>query len=199
MSRPETAVNEIVAKMQECGLGMRRKTVEISAYKALWVSAFLWLKNRIEGHLGNADAYRIEHFGSTSIPNIAAKPALDVMVIFTSRLDLEASIPRLEELGFIYKGDAVGGLGQTEPDSERHFFSFYGLDECVDYIHLHVFLDGHHDVTRSLKFRDILRENTSLVERYEQLKLQLKDQGMTRHEYTRAKDVFISRVVLEIE
>ena len=72
MGRPEEIVNEIVAKMQECGLGMRRKTVELSGHSGLWASAFLWFKDKIRGHLRNVDAYRVEHFGSTSIPNIAA-------------------------------------------------------------------------------------------------------------------------------
>lgn len=195
MGRPEEIVNEIVAKMQECGLGMRRKTVELSGHSGLWASAFLWFKDKIEGHLRNVDAYRVEHFGSTSIPNIAAKPALDIMVIFKTKYELKAAIPLFEELGFIYKGDAISNVNQTEPDPERHFFSFYDLEECVDYIHLHVFVDGHPDVTRNLGFRDILRNSPVLTEEYGQVKRQLKEQGLSRHEYTRAKSTFISRVV----
>ncbi len=197
MNRPEKIVNEIVAKMQEYGLGMRRKTVELSGHNDLWVSAFLWLKNKIKDCLGDAHTYQVEHFGSTSIPGIAAKPALDVMVIFNSLPDLQSAIRSFEELGFIYNGDAVGKLNQAALEPDRHFFSFYDLDESIDYIHLHVFVDGHPDVTRNLRFRDILRHSPDLAEEYAQIKHQLKDQGLSRHEYTRTKSTFISRVVSE--
>ncbi|MBP6219345.1 MAG: GrpB family protein [Oligoflexales bacterium] len=195
MSRPEKIVNEIVAKMQECGLGMRRKTVELSGHNNLWATAFLWLKDKIKGRLGDSCIYRVEHFGSTSIPGIAAKPALDVMLIFNSLSDLQPAIRSFEELGFIYKGDAVGKLNQAALEPDRHFFSFYDLGESIDYIHLHVFVDGHPDVKRNLGFRDILRKNISLAEEYAQIKHQLKDQGLSRQDYTRTKSAFISRVV----
>lgn len=199
MSRPEKIVNEIVAKMQGCGLGMRRKTVELSEHKALWAAAFTWLKDKIEDCLGDAHSYQVEHFGSTSIPGIAAKPSLDVMVIFKTLPELQAAIPSFEELGFIYKGDAVGKLNQAALEPDRHFFSFYDLDESIDYIQLHVFVGGHPDVTRNLGFRDILRHNPKLAEEYAQIKHQLKGQGLSRHEYTRTKSTFISRVVSEYE
>ena len=96
-----------------------------------------------------------------------------------------------------YKGDAVGKLNQAALEPDRHFFSFYDLDESIDYIHLHVFVDGHPDVTRNLGFRDTLRKSPSLAEEYAQIKHQLKGQGMSRHEYTRTKSTFISRVVSE--
>jgi GrpB-like predicted nucleotidyltransferase (UPF0157 family) len=197
MNRPEKIVNEIVDKMQKCGLGMGRKTVELYRHNSLWASAFLWLKDTIECHLGNTYAYQVEHFGSTSIPGIAAKPVLDVMVIFKAISEVQAAIPLFEELCFIYKGDAVSNVHQTEPDPDRHFFSFYDLNKTVDYIHLHVFGDSHLDVVRNLGFRNILRDNLVLAQEYEQVKSQLKEQGLGRHEYTRTKSTFISRVISE--
>lgn len=194
MNRPKEIVKEIVGKMQECSLGMRRKTVELSSHSNLWTSAFLWIKEKIVMRLGDGYAYRVEHFGSTSIPGVAAKPALDVMVVFKALPELIAAIALFEELGFIYKGDAVGKLNQTQLDPNRHFFSFQDLNENVDYIHLHVFVDDHPDVARNLRFRDILRQNPSLREEYSQIKYQLQGQGLSRHEYTRTKSTFISRV-----
>ncbi len=199
MSRPEKIVNEIVAKMQECGLGMRRKTVELSEHNNHWAPAFSWLKSKIQDRLGDTCSYQVEHFGSTSIPGIGAKPALDVMVIFTSMPELQAAIPSFEKLGFIYKGDAIGKLNQTALEPDRHFFSFYDLDESIDYIHLHVFVNGHPDVARNLGFRDILRANPSLAHEYAQIKHQLKVQGLSRQDYTRTKSTFISRVVSKME
>jgi len=40
----------------------------------------LKLKNEIYRILGKEVAIRIEHFGSTAIPNIQAKPTIDILV-----------------------------------------------------------------------------------------------------------------------
>jgi len=74
MNHPKDIPKEIIAKMHACGLGMRRSTVELSDHNPLWASAFSFLKSKIESELGNAKTYRIEHFGSTSILQLAAKP-----------------------------------------------------------------------------------------------------------------------------
>jgi GrpB-like predicted nucleotidyltransferase (UPF0157 family) len=176
-------------------LGLKRKTAELGPYNPLWVTAFEWLSTLIAAKLATIPGYRLEHFGSTSIPGIMAKPALDMMLIFESLEDLTHAIAPLESLGFIYKGDAVAKVRKVTHDPDRHFFSFYNLDdEDTDFIHLHALTKDHPDVSRNLRFRDTLRTDNALAQEYEMIKRNLSETGMPRHEYTLAKDEYIKRV-----
>ncbi|MEI6790062.1 MAG: GrpB family protein [Myxococcaceae bacterium] len=188
-------ITEIVSHLQSFGLGLRRKTVEISNYNSAWATAFLWIKQKIEGALGKTSWYRTEHIGSTSIHDMAAKPILDIMITFKTEMELKNAVPLLENLGFTYKGDAISKLQQTKPDRGRHFFSFYDLDQRIDYIHLHMFTEGHSDAMHLIQFRDALRKSPALVQEYTQIKRQLKEDNSERHEYTLLKGDFVKAQV----
>ena len=192
--RPINIVNEIVDRMKLSGLGIPRKSVSLLSHNKQWEKGFVWIKNKICQTLGDDTTYRVEHFGSTSIENIKAKPVLDIMVIFAVESKLTAIISKFESLGFIYKGDAINKIYKKSPDPGRHFFSFYDLNEDVDYIHLHVFLKNHRDIIRNLKFRDKLRSDPSSAKDYEYIKEKLKNAGLDRHTYTRRKTEFISKI-----
>ncbi len=186
---------EITAHLSSLHLGMKRKSVDIKPYQSEWQAAFEWVKNKIESFLPAELLFRIEHVGSTSIPGLSSKLILDVLAIFENRSELEASIPWFEKLGFTYKGDAVSRINQAEADPNRHFFSFYDNEETTDFVHLHVFCSGHPHINRFLIFRDALRADQSLVEKYQALKMALWKEGKARGEYTRSKDGFIRGIV----
>jgi GrpB-like predicted nucleotidyltransferase (UPF0157 family) len=192
MDQRNENTTQIVSTLKDFGLGLQRKTVEIVPYNKDWSEAFLWIKHRIEIQLGNSHAYQIEHIGSTSIPGMVAKPILDVMMTFKTEPELNDVIAGLEGLGFIYKGDMVSVLQQTEPDPGRHFFAFYDLDQKVDYAHLHMFTEDHPDSTHKIEFRNTLRKSRALVQEYIQLKRRLKSDNLERHEYTLRKGDFIT-------
>jgi|SRR5580704_8398132 GrpB-like predicted nucleotidyltransferase (UPF0157 family) len=192
-------IDEIIAKMTDCGLGMRRTTVDLLKYDPRWAEAFSWLIGKFAYYHNGALDYRAEHFGSTSIPNLSAKPALDVMLIFKNEQKLRASVPFFEKLGFVYKGDVVGMVNQAESSPLRHFFSFYNPERSIDYVHLHVFVDGHPDIINNLRFRDILRQNQSLVKEYELLKSQFKAGALCRPDRINSKKIFISMVLSGLE
>ena len=195
LNRPSKTVNEIVHKMQTCALGNTRKTINFSTYNPKWKEAFDWLESKIANELKDISSYKIEHFGSTSIPEISAKPILDVMIIFNSLSDLESSIPLLENLGFIYKGDALSKIHKTQASSNRRGFSFYDMDEITAFINLHIFINMHPDVELALRFRDRLRSSSELTKEYQELKIKLKSSTDHHYEYTRRKSEFIKQVI----
>lgn len=97
---------EIVAHLSDLGLGLKRKTVFISESKVEWNSAFEFIQERLLATLENYSV-RIEHTGSTSVPGLAAKPVIDILLIMKNKSCLVPAIPALEKLGFEYKGDGV--------------------------------------------------------------------------------------------
>lgn len=181
--------------MQSCGLGLRCKTVEPHSHNPLWKSAFIWLADEIRAKLGSLSGYRIAHFGSTSIREIAAKPVLDVMVIFTEQADLNASIPLFEELGFIHKGDAISKMHGRPEEANRQGFSFYDTHETIAFIIQHVLVSNHPDVAKHLRFRDRLRQNSNLAKEYENFKLSLNQNVSCRYDYSRNKSQFVSKIL----
>lgn len=181
---------EIITHLSALGLGLKRKTVFISPPKVEWVQGFEFIRQQLLAALANCSVH-IEHTGSTSVPGLSAKPVLDILLVLEEKSALLPSIPILENLGFEYKGDGVALVQKIEPDPERHFFSFYNDEQNTDFIHLHMYAQGHPDIARLLGFRDRLRANVLLREKYQALKMQLWNEGQIRRQYTCSKSKFI--------
>ena len=119
MSRFES-VKRVSSTLRSYDLGMERKSVSLKNHSPQWAKAFTWVKELLNHSIPRPlDCY---HVGSTSLPGIAAKPALDILCLFDSEADIQASIPILEKLGFVYKGDAVAKLHGRASEEGRHFF-----------------------------------------------------------------------------
>jgi len=69
-----------------------------------WSATFERIRLALAIALGSV-ALRIEHVGSTAIPNLPAKPIIDIDVIIDSESDLPIAIDRLARIGYTYQGD----------------------------------------------------------------------------------------------
>ena len=116
-------------------------------------------------------------------------------VFFDSEADIQASIPILEKLGFVYKGDAVAKLHGRASEEGRHFFSFYEETETLDFVHLHVFTKDHPEAKNQLVFKERLCKNAELLKEYETLKKSFQQSSDSRREYTRKKQEFVQKVL----
>ncbi len=193
--------NEIIAHLSSLGLGLKRKSVTVDPYKSGWAEAFLFLKRQIELCFAKEFPYQIEHVGSTSIPGLSSKPVLDLLIILKDKALLSKAISLLESIGFTYKGDAISRVTQTEPDLDRHFFSFYDDEKAelaTDFIHVHMFFRGHTYIEQLLYFRDRMRADKHLRNDYQNLKIQLWQDGNSRSDYTRSKENFIAKILAEL-
>lgn len=138
--------------------------------------------------LGNDLVTRIEHFGSTAVPGLAAKPIIDLLVEVRSLEEAKSRIPLLKALEYAY--------WQEDPRPGRMFLVKgmppYGLQRTH---HLHI-VEADSDLWERLLFRDYLQSRPEEVQRYAALKRQLAERFKTdREAYTNAKSDYIQAVM----
>jgi GrpB-like predicted nucleotidyltransferase (UPF0157 family) len=122
-----------------------------------WPARFEHERARICHALGGL-ALRVEHIGSTSVPGLAAKPIVDILVTVSDVNDEAAFVRRLERAGYV--------LRVREPDHRMFRTPDLG-------VHVHVLADSDGEADRYLTFRDRLRSSPEDRIEYERLKREL--------------------------
>ena len=101
--------------------------IQIIDCDPLWPEVFRREADRLRLLLG-CRALQIEHTGSTSVPGLAAKPIIDILLVVADSSDESAYVPILEHAGY--------SLRIREPNWHEHrMFKGPAAD-----INLHVFL-----------------------------------------------------------
>jgi GrpB-like predicted nucleotidyltransferase (UPF0157 family) len=134
--------------------------IEIVDYDPEWPRLFAVEEERIRSALGER-ALLIEHAGSTSVPGLAAKPKIDILLAVEDSADEASYVPHLEQAGYV--------LRIREPDWYEH--RVFGRRDVE--VNLHVFTISCPEIDRMLLFRDWLRSNDADREWYEQVKRDL--------------------------
>lgn len=181
---------EKISEYEKSDIGLvRNQRVTLKAYNPRWKRVFSDEAQLIYSKLG-IESFYLHHIGSTSIPNIKAKPVLDILGVVGSLDELDQKQHVFESLGYEYK-DEYGIAG-------RRYCVLYNSDKTKGYVHLHVFEKGHVEVERHLIFRDFLRENEKLAKEYEAVKIDLAEvQKVERSEYSPAKSDCIQSIMKE--
>jgi GrpB-like predicted nucleotidyltransferase (UPF0157 family) len=152
-------------------------------YDPQWPEMFAREAERIRSALGRR-AVRIEHTGSTSVPGLAAKPVIDVVLEVANSADESAYVPSLEAVGYV--------LRIREPNWHEHRL-FKRTDTEM---HLHVFSAGCPEIGRMLKFRDWLRTNAADRELYARTKLALAQKDWKYGQnYADAKSAVVEEIL----
>lgn len=136
------------------------QTISIIDYDPAWPQTFARETRRIGAILG-PQALRIEHTGSTSVPGLAAKPVIDIVLVVADSSIEDAYVPLLESAGY--------PLRIREPEWHQHRM-FKGPDADIN---LHVFSLRCPEIDRMLLFRDWLRANDRDRDRYQRTKIEL--------------------------
>jgi GrpB-like predicted nucleotidyltransferase (UPF0157 family) len=162
--------------------------IEIYPYDPAWPEHFQKEAARITEVLGGF-AVRIEHVGSTSVPGLAAKPVIDIMVGLKSVDDGPRVIVPLEQLGYAH--------WYEDPARAERLYFVRWVDEARSsrLSHIHAAPVGGTFWTELLLFRDWLRCDTANAARYETLKRDLAKQYINdRDAYTAAKTQFVRAI-----
>jgi GrpB-like predicted nucleotidyltransferase (UPF0157 family) len=134
--------------------------IYIAEYDPEWPRLFEREAERIRVALGER-VLLLEHAGSTSVPGLAAKPRIDIVLVVPDSADEPAYVPAMEAAGY--------RLHIREPEWFEHRL-FKGPDTDIN---LHVFSRGCTEITRMLRFRDWLRTHPEDRELYERTKREL--------------------------
>ena len=134
--------------------------VFLAEYDPDWPVRFEREAARIRTALGDR-ILRLEHTGSTSVPGLAAKPIIDMMLVVADTRDEAAYVPALVAAGY--------RLVIREPDWHEHRL-FKGPDTNIN---LHVHPPESPEIERELAFRDWLRTHAEDRELYERTKREL--------------------------
>ena len=164
--------------------------IQIVPYNPDWKMLFEQEKALITEVLSENVALNIEHFGSTSIIGLAAKPTIDIMVEVTKLSDeLKLDITKkLEKIGY-------GNMYNAEKDNKMTFGK--GYDEsytCSQTYHVHI-REKSDTPQDEIYFRDYLRQNADACDEYAKLKYALAEKyRFNREDYTQAKTGFITKI-----
>ncbi len=163
--------------------------MRIVPYDPDWPQQFEKERRRIAGVLGGL-AVRIDHNGSTAVPGLAAKLIIDIQISVREIAPIDSYSDALVRLGYLHL-----------PHPDDPFCPlFFRPPEWPHTHHVHVVQSGRREESRTLAFRDYLREHPSVALQYETLKRSLASEfsevdASSREVYAQAKGTFIEDVV----
>ncbi|MHB1063920.1 MAG: GrpB family protein [Georgenia sp.] len=159
--------------------GREPASIVVVDYDNAWPARFEVLAGRVRRALGPR-VRCLEHIGSTSVPGLAAKPIIDVLLVVDDVQDEAAFVPPLEVAGFERRVREPGHRMLRTPQRDAH---------------LHVYASGRAEARDYLDLRDWLRVSGDDCTRYANVKRHLaQKQWRDMNDYADAK----TDVVLEI-
>lgn len=168
-----------------------KEEVAIVSHDPLWPEMFEAERVHLLTCLPAGLIRRMEHFGSTAVPRLCAKPIVDMLVEVTSLQETRARIaPILETQGYDYFWRPTWG------DDTPPFYAFFiKRDRNGNRTHHIHMIEADFEHWNRLLFRDYLIDHPQVADEYGRLKQMLSRQHPTdRIAYTEAKTAFIARI-----
>jgi GrpB-like predicted nucleotidyltransferase (UPF0157 family) len=165
--------------------------IRIAEADPAWPQRYLEEARSIQGTLleHGIQGVRLEHFGSTAVAGLAAKPIIDILLLPPPDCDWQRLLSPLESLGY--------RLERQHAEPPRLFFVKAPSGNGGEHSHhLHVLTLGEADL--HLRFRDHLRRHPEDVAAYAALKRNLASHyASDREAYTRGKDAFVAALIAQ--
>jgi GrpB-like predicted nucleotidyltransferase (UPF0157 family) len=163
--------------------------VEIVNYDPRWPDLFDEEARRLRAALDPSLILGLEHFGSTAVPDLSAKPIIDILIAVRSLAQAQAGfVEALRNLDYVYWAD--------NPKKDRMFFVKgmppFGSGRSH---HVHV-TEPDGEMWQRLAFRDYLRAHPEEARTYQRLKIRLAAEHQPdRDAYTDAKSAYVETVM----
>jgi len=180
--------------------------IKIEEHNPGWSSQFEQIKDDLKTILGKLNP-KIEHIGSTSVPNLAAKPVIDIAIGIESTDDLDKTIEPMISNHYIYYEiyNSVMPLrrlfvGLKDKKDHVKFKTTYSENDAIPHdeicdhrlAHVHIWEFGTTEWVRHIAFRDYLCEYPKVKSQYEDIKKQLSLRNWKDgNEYNDCKNDFI--------
>jgi GrpB-like predicted nucleotidyltransferase (UPF0157 family) len=160
------------------------QSVEIAPYDANWPAEYEAERDRLR-QLFPTTFSAIEHVGSTAVTGMAAKPVIDILAVVSSMDIADKVMAQLTGHGYLFSADFNAQLGDSR------WLMKHANGRRTHHLHL-VLPDSKHWIDK-IRFRDLLRADSSLAHKYVALKKDLADKySADREAYTEAKTGFVS-------
>lgn len=171
-----------------------KEAVDIVPYNPIWFQLFQEEKEHLLLCLPKKLIKRIEHFGSTSVPGLSAKPIIDILVEVTSLKETrDKVVPILESQGYDYFWRP--SFGDDIPPFYAWFIKRDDKGKRTHHIHMIENNTSFAEYWDRLLFRDYLIEYPETAKEYEKLKSLLSNKFKNdRIAYTKSKTEFIQRI-----
>jgi GrpB-like predicted nucleotidyltransferase (UPF0157 family) len=168
--------------------------ITIADYDVRWPERFREERDHLRACLPQDLVGRIEHFGSTAVPGLAAKPIVDMLVeVFDLERTRSEIAPLLESQGYDYTWRPTRG------DDTLPFYAWFIKRDPLTRVrthHIHM-VEPHFEHWDSLLFRDSLIESPPIAREYEMLKRELAAaHPRDRAAYTDGKSAFVDRITM---
>jgi len=165
-------------------IGLKRGTVKIIPYQKKWSEEFEREKARILEVCGDR-VIAIEHIGSTSVPNLSAKPIIDIAVGIKRLKDAEELLKPLDKIGYHF----------YKQFQRQRLFVAKGPDENRShYLHIMRYKGAKWEADQL--FRNYLHTHPNEIKRYSKLKEKLAmEYTSDRQSYSDGKNDFIKSII----
>lgn len=175
-SRPHRRADVTVAKLIG---GKEKRDLVVVASDPTWPQTYRHHERRISAALGLNTA-AIEHIGSTSVPALAAKPIIDILIVVNDITAEEDYLPQLVEAGYVLRVREPGHRLVRTPQ----------LD-----VHVHILETGDPRIDEYLLLRDHLRRDETDRDLYARTKYRLSAQDWPdMNAYADAKTEVIAQI-----
>lgn len=162
--------------------------IEIVPYQDSWPAEFARLAAALRQTLGDL-ALRIDHIGSTAVPELASKDRIDMQIAVAGFEQFESMRGQIEALGYASRpvsGDHLPPGWQGPPSEwEKRFFATPPGQRPAN---LHVRVLGRANQRYALLFRDYLRTHPASAAAYAELKRRLAEHLSDLRYYADVKD-----------
>lgn len=168
-----------------------KEEVAVVQYDLRWPEMFDQERLHLLSCLPDNLIKRIEHFGSTAVPGLSAKPIVDILVEVASLDETKKRIvPILEAQGYEYFWRP--SLGDNTPPFYAWFIKRDTNGNRTYHIHM---VESHFEHWDRLLFRDYLIQHPDVAKEYGNLKMRLSRTHLNdRAAYTQAKSDFVRQV-----
>ena len=165
---------------------MSSKQLVLVPYDPAWPLLFQGEAERITTTIG-AHVLGVEHVGSTAVPNLLAKPVIDIGVAVSSMAVADACIAPLTSLGYEYRG-----MHGDDPTRRYYVLDRNGRRA----VQIHVYIMPSQAWDEMLRFRDALRADPELAESYAAEKRRVAESvAWNKGAYSLAKGPFVRRIL----
>jgi len=164
-------------------INIDKERVQLVAHSSEWSRKFLREKEDLVRILPS-DSCLVEHIGSTAVPGLTAKPIIDIATRLEDIHLIDELLEPLKELSYVHMGEFI---------APRWHFLYKGNPREFN---LHVVDGTTYHWKRWIQFRDILRQDETVRQGYEELKADLaRKHKADAKSYREGKTEFIHAVL----